>query len=153
MKILLVLMSFFVLISAEPIKTTKDDICLIRKLKVYKAPTWVSKITMKNGKVALFCSPKSMFDFYFDPSRFEEYELKDNLDIAEILVTDYNTLEAIDATKAYFVFGSSNISPAGDDLPAFSSEEDAKKYMKEHNGKRILNFKEVTKGLIDYLNM
>ncbi|MCD6654512.1 MAG: nitrous oxide reductase accessory protein NosL [Sulfurovum sp.] len=153
MKILLVLLSFFVLLSAEPIKVSKDEVCLIRKLNVYKAPTWVAKITMKNGKVAYFCSPKSMFDFYYDPSRFPEYELKDNLDIAEILVTDFNTLDAIDATKAYYVFGSNNTSPAGDDLPAFSNAWAAKTYMEKHNGKRVLSFKEVTKALIDYLNM
>jgi nitrous oxide reductase accessory protein NosL len=140
-------------LSAAPIEVPKDATCVIRKLKVYKAPKWTAKIEMKNGKVAYFCSPKSMFEFYFDPSANPEFELKDNLDISKISVTDFNTLEELDATKAYFVYGSHNTSPSGDDLPAFANSWTATTYAKEHNGKRVFTFKDIKKSLIDYLNL
>jgi len=43
-------------------------------------------------------------------------------------------------------------SPAGDDLVAFESEEEAKKFAAKHKGKRILKFDEVPDALIRLLN-
>ena len=134
------------------INYTKKDVCLIRKVKVYKNPIWVAKIKTSNGKVALFCSPKSMFEFYFNPYKFEEYGAETADDIDEITVTDYLTLKAINARSAYFVYGSNKTSPAGDDLVAFEKKVDAQIYAKKNNGKRILRFSKVSQGLIDLLN-
>lgn len=134
------------------INYTKEDVCLIRKVKIYKNPLWVAKIKTSSGKVALFCSPKSMFEFYFKPYKFEEYGAETADDIDEIIVTDYLTLKPINARSAYFVYGSNKTSPAGDDLVAFEKKVDAQIYANKYNGKRVLRFSKISQALIDLLN-
>ncbi|NBK98223.1 MAG: hypothetical protein EOM50_09405 [Erysipelotrichia bacterium] len=130
---------------------TKDATCLIRKIKIYQAPEWISTIQVRSGEIIYFSSPKSMFEFYFEPSRWPEYQVKHDDDM-RISVTDYQTLEKIPAREAFYVYGSKKTSPAGDDLPAFSSKEKAEKYAKQYEGRRVLDFSQVTNGLINLLN-
>lgn len=134
------------------INFTKETSCEIRKIKLYENPSWASKIDFKNGKSAFFCSPKSMFEFYFNVERWAEFNAKELSDFKNILVTDYKTLKIIDARKAFFVYGSHNISPAGDDLVAFESKEEAQKFLEKNNGKRIFDFDSVLNSLIRLLN-
>ena len=131
---------------------TKETACEIRKIKLYENPVWASKIDLKDGRSLFFCSPKSMFEFYYNIQRWEAFDAKELADFKNILVTDYNTLKIIDARKAFFVYGSHDISPAGDDLVAFDSKEEAQKFLEKNNGKRILSFTEVKNSLIRLLN-
>lgn len=131
---------------------TKDTSCEIRKIKLYQNPIWASKIDFKNGKSAFFCSPKSMFEFYYNEEKWEKFEIKSDADFQNILVTDYKSVKIIDATKAFYVYGSNKISPAGDDLAVFESKNDAIDYLESNNGKRILSFTEVKNSLIRLLN-
>ena len=150
-KIILGVLFFISCLFANEIKFdmnfTKDTSCEIRKIKLYQNPIWASKIEFKNGKNAFFCSPKSMFEFYFNEEKWKIY-----IDNKAFLVTDYKTSKIIDAKKAFFVYGSSKISPAGDDLVAFESKEDASNYSQNNNGKRIFSFSEVKNSLIRLLN-
>ena len=131
---------------------TKETSCEIRKVKIYENPIWASKIDFTNGKSVFFSSPKSMFEFYYNEEKWETFGIKSTSDFKNILVTDYKTLKIIDATKAFFVYGSNKISPAGDDLVAFESKENATNYAQNNNGKRVFNFLEVKNSLIRLLN-
>ncbi len=130
-------------------KKTKS---LVRKMLVYKDPSWVCKITTEKSKEYYFLSPKSMFEFYFNPSKWPITKVKDIENLKNIVVTDYSTLKPIKAKEAYFVYGSNKVSLAGDDLPAFKLYSHAQEFAKKNNGKRIFKFHEVKKGLIDLLN-
>ncbi|PHS58000.1 MAG: hypothetical protein COB17_04690 [Sulfurimonas sp.] len=130
----------------------KDTKGLVRHLKVYKAPRWVSKVELSSGKSVYFCSPKSMLEFYHHPGKWIELNIKSENDFKKILVTDFKTLEPIDAKGAFYVYGATIISPAGDDLVPFSSYKDAKEYAAKYMGRRILNFKEIKNSLIRLLN-
>ncbi len=131
----------------------KETRGLVRKLFVYKDPLWVSKVITKDSKEFYFTSPKSMLEFYYNPHKwFEETNVKSKDDLKEIIVTDYKTLKPIDAKYAFYVYGSNKISHAGDDLPAFENIKEAKEFMKKNNGKRVLNFSELSNGLIKLLN-
>lgn len=130
----------------------KNTTGLIRNLKVYKSPKWVAKIKARNGTEVYFSSPKSMFEFYHRPGKWFDVGIKSEKDFQQIVVTDYETLKAIDAKKAFFVYGSKAISPAGDDLVAFQLKEDAQKFTDAYSGKRILKFTEVPDALIRLLN-
>lgn len=130
----------------------KETIGLVRKLHVYKDPAWVSKVITKDNKEFYFTSPKSLMEFYYNPEKWPLANVKTKEDLKEIVVTDYSNLEPIDAKYAFFVYGSHKISLAGDDLPAFKTIDDAKSFMSKNNGKRILQFKELKKGLIQLLN-
>ncbi len=126
---------------------------LIRKLPVYKNPLWVAKVITKDSKEFYFVSPKSMLEFYYNAYKWEEEtNIKSKDDLKEIIVTDYKTSKPIDAKYAFYVYGTNKISLAGDDLPAFENINDAKKFMKENNGRRVLSFSQLSNGLIQLLN-
>lgn len=130
----------------------KNTTCLVRNFKLYKEPKWVAKIEVRNGGTAYFSSPKSLFEFYHRPGKWFDLGVKSERDFSKIVVTDYETLKAIDAEKAFYVYGSRAISPAGDDLVALPSKERAEAFSKEHSGKRIFKFDEVSDALIRLLN-
>jgi len=130
----------------------KNTSCLVRHIKVYKAPKWVAKIEVRNGKTVYFSSPKSLFEFYHRPGKWFDVGVKSERDFSKIVVTDYATLKPINAEEAFYVYGSRATSPAGDDLVPFESEAEAKKFSKTHSGKRILKFDEVPDALIKLLN-
>jgi nitrous oxide reductase accessory protein NosL len=130
----------------------KNTSCLVRHIKVYKEPKWVAKIEVRGGKTAYFSSPKSMFEFYHRPGKWFDMGVKSERDFSKIVVTDYATMKPINAETAFFVYGSSVTSPAGDDLVAFATREAAEKFSKKYNGKRILKFDEVPDALIRLLN-
>jgi len=131
----------------------KNTTCLVRHIQVYKDPKWVAKIKTRSGKTVYFCSPKSMFEFYFRPGKWYDVGVKSERDFSEIVVTDFKTLEPINAEEAFFVYGAgSSTSPAGDDLPAFKTKADAEEYSKQYDGKRIMPFDKVSNALIKLLN-
>jgi copper chaperone NosL len=131
---------------------TKDTTCLVRHLKVYENPKWVAKVELKNGKEVFFSSPKSMFEFFHRPGKWYELNVKSEDDFKNIIVTDFKTLLPVKAKGAFYIYGSNVTSPAGDDLVPFDSYKAAEIFAKEHNGKRILGFKEVSEALIKLLN-
>ena len=130
----------------------KNTTCMVRKFKVYKDPKWVAKIETRGGKSVYFSSPKSLFEFYHQPGKWFDVGVKSERDFSKIVVTDYETLKPIDAEKAFYVYGSRAISPAGDDLVALGSKEKAEEFSKKYSGKRIFEFDKVSDALIRLLN-
>ena len=131
---------------------TKETKCLVRNLAIYKEPKWASKIELKNGKKLFFSSPKSMFEFYHRPGKWFDVGVKSEKDFKDIIVTDYITMKLIDARKAFYIYGSRAISPAGDDLVAIKDEYKAKEFALKYNGKRVMRFNEVSDALIRLIN-
>ncbi len=131
----------------------KNTTCLVRQILVYKDPKWVAKIRTRSGKTVYFSSPKSMFEFYFRPGKWYDVGVRSERDFAEIVVTDFNTAEPINAEEAFYVYGAGAItSPAGDDLPAFKNRKDAEEFSKKYRGKRIMPFEKISNALIKLLN-
>jgi copper chaperone NosL len=67
-------------------------------------------------------------------------------------VKDFYSKTSIDALQAYFVIWSDVYGPMGHEPIPFEKEADAKKFLKEHQGKKILKFKEVTPKVITSLD-
>lgn len=130
----------------------KETTCLVRHFKVYKDPSWVAKIELKNGKKVFFSSPKSMFEFYYQPGKWFDVGVQSEDDFKDILVTDFKTLKAVKAKGAFYIYGTNVTGPAGDDLIAFDSYAAAEEFSKKHNGKRILGFRDVSDALIRLIN-
>jgi len=118
----------------------KNTTGLVRHLKVYKAPRWVAKIKVRNGKTIFFSSPKSLFEFYHRPGKWFDVGVKSERDFSEIVVIDYETLKPINAETAFFVYGSRATSPSGDDLVPLATKEAAQKFSDTYSGTRILKF-------------
>ena len=70
---------------------------------------------------------------------------------AELYVTDYASGEILRAQDAFYVFGSVLQSAKGDDLITFARLRDAQDFMREKKGHKILQFREISARLIDYL--
>ena len=151
-KLLFLYLLFAALAFGAEMDYDKDSTCVVRKIKVANDPQWVAKIELSNQKKLFFCSPKSMIEFYQHPGRWYEIGVKSEADFKELLVTDYNSLKPIDARGAFYVYGSSKISPAGDDLVPFATYEEAKAFAAKYNGKRIFAFTEIKEALIRLLN-
>jgi len=131
----------------------KDAVGQIRHLKLYKYPSWVSEIELSNGKKVLFSSPKGMFEFYLHPaSWYSDYHITSEKDFKRLYVTDFQTAKTINAKGAFFVYGTDEISPGGDDLVPFDSYKAADEFAKKHHGARVFGFREISYGLIKFLN-
>ena len=74
-----------------------------------------------------------------------------NFSGAELYVTDYASGEILRAQDAFYVFGSVLQSARGDDLITFARLRDAQDFMREKKGHKILQFREISAKLIDYL--
>ncbi len=64
-----------------------------------------------------------------------------------IRVTDFYNLQPVDARKAFYVIGSDVLGPMGHELVPLASREDAADFLKDHKGRRILSFDQVTGDL------
>ena len=113
----------------------EDAKCQICGMYVSKFPKWTTMIEKSSGKKLYFDGVKDMMKYYHS-HRNEKFDL--------ILVNDFYTLKPIDAKKAFFVSGSNVYGPMGKELIAFKAKKDAKTFLKDHRGKKILTFDEIS---------
>jgi len=128
----------------KPVEVKKGDKCRVCGMFVSGYPTWVAQIIFRDGTYALFDGPKDMFRYYFNIARYNP--AKKQADIEAIYVTGYYSAKFADAKKVFFIKGSDVDGPMGTELVPIESIEKAKEFMKDHRGKKILKFEEVTKG-------
>jgi nitrous oxide reductase accessory protein NosL len=125
-------------------------------LELDKYPKFRCSAELKNGKKLNFVSVKSMMNFYYQPRKYPLYGVKSSDEISRMFVTDYLDGEQVDASRAWYVFGSRVIGPHGDDLIPLSSETKAKLFTDKYGGTKIMNYETLRKkgfGLIRYLDM
>ncbi|HTZ17962.1 MAG TPA: nitrous oxide reductase accessory protein NosL [Dissulfurispiraceae bacterium] len=126
----------------KPLKAAPADKCAVCGMFVAKYPDFLAQIVFKDGSYAMFDGPKDMFKYYLNMKTYNPS--KKVSDIDSVYVTDYYTLTAVDGLKAYFVIGSNINGPMGRELIPFIKEADAREFMKDHNGRAIVRFSEVT---------
>ena len=138
-------------------------------------PEFRAYARLKDGSARAFASPKAMFAYFFEGKNLsgnnggasEEENLMSknpasgnfgganstnaNFGGAELYVTDYASGEILRAQDAFYVFGSVLQSARGDDLITFARLRDAQDFMREKKGHKILQFREISAKLIDYL--
>ncbi len=132
-----------------PIPYKKSDKCPVCNMFVARYPDWVAGIVFKDRTYRVFDGPKDMFHYYF---HMEEYDPgRKREDIEEMVVKEYYNLKPIDARKAFYVVGSDVFGPMGRELVPFDSLDAAEEFMRDHRGKKILKFEEVTDELIQRL--
>jgi nitrous oxide reductase accessory protein NosL len=126
------------------------DKCPVCGMFVAKYPDFVARIVFKDGSLAFFDGAKDMFKYYFNLSKYNPKAKR--TDISSIHVTDYYGLTYIDGLKAYYVQGSDIYGPMGKELLPFEKEGEAKEFMKDHKGKMLLRFQEVSNSIIKGLD-
>ena len=136
--------------TAKPVKPDKGDKCPVCGMFVTKYPHWVGEIIYNDGTTLFFDGAKDLFKFYFDPPKYKSN--KRRLDIKAIYVTEYYYTNLIDAKNAFYVTGSDIYGPMGRELIPFTTESDAREFAKDHQGKQIVTFDNVTPQLIGSLD-
>ena len=144
------LSSAFPAFGEQPPKPSKKEKCPVCGMFVYKYPDWVGIITFKDGGRFYFDGAKDLFKFYFDLNKYNPG--KKHGDIASIHVTEYYDMTLINASNAFFVEGSDVYGPMGLELIPLASLRDAKTFAKDHGGKQILRFKNITPAVINKLD-
>lgn len=129
-----------------PVAATQADKCPVCGMFVAKYPDFLAQIIFADGSHALFDGAKDMFKYFFDLKKYNA--AKQRSDIASIFVMDYYSMQPIDGRTAWYVIGSDVFGPMGRELIPFQQETEAKEFTKDHAGKQILRFDEVTPELI-----
>ena len=131
------------------LKPTARDKCPVCGMFVAKFPDWTTAVLYKDGSHAFFDGAKDMFKYLLDPKRYDSAHRRK--DIAAFMVKEYYGLSWIDAQTAWYVLGSDVFGPMGRELIPLETEGDAKEFMKDHKGKRIIRFSDVTAEVIKTL--
>ena len=125
---------------AERIRPPEGARCPVCGMLIGKNSQWATMI--KTSKEELyFDGVKDMMKYYFEKGKKDD----------QIYVSDYYKLNKIDARTAYYVTGSNVLGPMGNELIPFANEEDAKTFAKDHGGKQIVKFDEITTLLVERL--
>jgi copper chaperone NosL len=133
-----------------PIKPSARDKCPVCGMFVAKYPDWTAVALFRDGSRVFFDGVKDMFKYSLNLKRYAPS--KNRTDIEEWRVMDYYGLTLIDGGKAYYVIGSDVFGPMGRELIPFEKESDAKEFLMDHKGKRILRFNEVTQEMLKALD-
>jgi len=130
--------------------TDQPDRCPVCGMFVSKYPEWIARINFTSGPPALFDGPKDFFKFYFFRNQYCD-EKEQKRQIESIFVTDYYTVQLIDAKNAAYVVGSDVLGPMGHELVPFESGTAAHEFSGDHSG-RVLGFEQITPDLITDLD-
>ena len=155
----LVLMTFMALTAAYPagealagtsaVSAPADAKCPVCGMFVAKYPDWFSSLTFRDGATVYFDGPKDMFSYCLNMKKYRPAKSPDAL--AAVTVKDYYSLKVIDGRTAFYVSGSNIYGPMGKEIVPFAKEGDAREFLKDHNGKIILRFKDVTPAVLKSL--
>jgi nitrous oxide reductase accessory protein NosL len=135
-----------VLAVAAPPPPGPKTLCPVCGMLVAKYPNWIATVTWKDGHVHHFDGAKDLFKFLQALPKYAPNHR--NQDITGLYVTEFYGLQVMDARKALYVIGSDVMGPMGHELTPLASRADAEDFLKDHKGKRILRFDEVTAQVV-----
>ena len=124
--------------------------CPVCGMFVAQFADWNATITFADSTTAVFDGSKDMFKYYLDMKKYAPSRSKDT--ISTVRVKDYYSREDADALKAYYVIWSDIYGPMGHEPIPFTTEANAKKFLQEHHGKKILGFQDITLKLLHSLD-
>ena len=134
----------------KPIKPSPKDKCPVCGMFVAKYPDFLAEILFKDGSYAIFDGTKDMFKYLLNLKKYNPSKKLENID--SIYVTDYYNLTLIDGYQAFYIVGSDVYGPMGKELIPLGKETDAIEFRKDHKGKSILKFKDITYEIIKELD-
>lgn len=128
----------------------QKDKCPVCGMVVARYPDFVASVTLDDGRRLFFDGAKDMFKYLFNLEKYAPG--KRASDVGAIFVTEYYDMKSVPARKAYYVIGSNVYGPMGRELIPFGSMKDALEFKKDHKGKRVVTFGQVTPALIRQLD-
>lgn len=134
----------------KPIKPSEEIKCPVCGMFVYKYPDWVGEVIFKDGSADFFDGAKDLFKYYFNLKKYNPGKTHGH--IAAIYVTEYYDMKLINGKKAFYVMGSDVYGPMGRELIPFVTRADAEQFKKDHGGRRILRFDDISPSIIRQLD-
>ena len=131
-------------------KPTAKDKCPVCGMFVAKYPDWLAAVRFRDGSHVYFDGAKDMFKYLHDMKKYDPARKPE--DVQVVAVMDYYGLTWIDARKAWYVLGSDVYGPMGRELIPLEREADAREFMKDHKGMKIIRFSEATPEVIKTLD-
>lgn len=131
-------------------KPGERDLCPVCGMFVAKYPYWIATVVFRDGKVEHFDGAKDLWKYLLDLPRWAPGRARE--DIVKIGVTGYYDGTPIDATRAVYVVGSDVYGPMGHELVPHPDEADAKEFLADHKGRRLLRPAELTLRLLEALD-
>jgi len=135
--------------ASEPVEVPEPgpkDTCPVCGMFVAKYPEWIATVLYEDGHAHHFDGAKDLFKYLLDLPKWAPGHRAE--DIAAIGVTEYYGLTRIDARDAWYVIGSDVLGPMGHELVPLETRDDAEEFLRDHAGRRILRFDEVTTDLL-----
>lgn len=126
------------------------DTCPVCGMFVARYPEWVATVVYRDGHAHHFDGAKDLFKYLLDLARWAPGHRAE--DIATIAVTDYYAVERIDARTAWYVIGSDMLGPMGHELIPHPTEAEARDFLRDHKGVRVLRYGDVTPELLRRLD-
>ena len=126
------------------------DTCPVCGMFVSLYPDWAATALYKDGHAHHFDGAKDLFKYLLNLPKYAPGHSRD--DIAAIGVTDYYGVTRMDARAAWYVIGSDTLGPMGHELVPLKTQAEAEEFLKDHHGKRILRFDDVTPALLEQLD-
>jgi copper chaperone NosL len=120
--------------------------CAVCGMFVAKYADWIGVITFKDASSLFFDGPKDLFKYYHAIKKYTPG--RDPSEVDTISVKDYYTLMYLDGRKAFYVIGSDVYGPMGAEFIPFEKEMDAREFLKDHGGKNVLRFNEITPAVL-----
>lgn len=148
--LILLLLSLFLSLpcgfaGTDPAPSGKDK-CAVCGMLVAKYPDWYALLVYRDGRRVWFDGAKDLLKGYLAPARYGL--AKPASEVKAVWVKDYYSLSLIDGRKAFFVAGSDMHGAMGRELIPFAKESDARGFMKDHLGEKIVRFDQVSAEML-----
>ncbi len=129
--------------TGTPLDVPADAKCPVCGMFVGQYPKWAAMLVV-GDKHYYFDGVKDMMKYYIFDGDFPYNRTA----ITEMMVSDYYTLEKIPAKEAFYVLDADVYGPMGRELIAFKRAKEAKSFMAEHHGKRIVSFDQIDATMV-----
>lgn len=120
--------------------------CPVCGMFVAKYPYWVATTLFQDGHAAHFDGAKDLWKFLLDVPRWAPGRTAS--DVAASAVTAYYDSSRVAAATAWYVIGSDVLGPMGHELVPHASEADAKEFLTDHKGRRVVRAADITLPLL-----
>lgn len=114
------------------------DRCPVCGMFVLPHPNWLASAVFADGSRYFFDGPKDLFKFLAEPSKYAPATAGVPLETCQ--VTEYYTLQRVNAEDVFFVTGSDVLGPMGTELVPVAGAEALKTFIRDHGHEQILRF-------------
>lgn len=134
----------------EPPRPGPRDRCAVCGMLVAKHAQWAAAIVFRDKHTVHFDGVKDLLRYVFDLNKFRPGLKRE--DIQACWVTDYYSAKSVLVKDCFFVAGSDILGPMGHELIPVRGREAALTFQKDHRGRRIFTWEEITPAVLEELD-